>query len=61
MIIVKALILYKDGNIWRFLLLTRAKEYLHGMDDLPGGKLDPDELTNPGFKARNKRRNTALC
>lgn len=43
--VVKALLFYDDP----ILLLTRLKQLFHGMEDLPGGKLEPDELRVPGL------------
>lgn len=47
--VVKALIFYKDSQNCNILLLTRAKKLFHGMEDLPGGKLETDELPIPGL------------
>ncbi|GMU19804.1 MAG: hypothetical protein AMXMBFR12_09950 [Candidatus Babeliales bacterium] len=43
--VVKALLFYTD----HILLLTRSKQLFHGMEDLPGGKLEPNELPVPGL------------
>jgi 8-oxo-dGTP diphosphatase len=53
--IVKALLFY-DNNL---LLLERSKTKFHGMEDLPGGKLEPDELPIPGL-IREIKEETAL-
>ena len=47
--IVKALLFYKDSGKYYLLLLERSKQLFHGMEDLPGGKLEPDELPIPGL------------
>ena len=43
--VVKALLFYDN----QLLLLDRAGKLFHGMEDLPGGKLEPDELPIPGL------------
>lgn len=43
--VVKSL-LFNNTSV---LLLTRAKQLFHGMEDLPGGKLELDELPIPGL------------
>lgn len=53
--IVKAL-LFNNTDI---LLLMRAKQLFHGMEDLPGGKLEPDELPIPGL-IREIKEETAI-
>lgn len=47
--VVKALLFYNDGSAHSLLLLTRSKQLFHGMEDLPGGKLEADELPMPGL------------
>lgn len=47
--VVKALLFYKDSGKYYLLLLERSKQLFHGMEDLPGGKLEPDELPIPGL------------
>ena len=47
--VVKALLFYNDSGKYYLLLLERSKQLFHGMEDLPGGKLEPDELPIPGL------------
>lgn len=47
--VVKALLFYKDSGKYYLLLLERSKQLFHGMEDLPGGKLELDELPIPGL------------
>ena len=47
--VVKALLFYKDSGKYHLLLLERAKQLFHGMEDLPGGKLEAGELPIPGL------------
>lgn len=47
--VVKALLFYKDTGNYYLLLLERSGKLFHGMEDLPGGKLEPDELPIPGL------------
>ena len=43
--VVKALLFYDDN----LLILERSGKLFHGMEDLPGGKLEPGELPIPGL------------
>jgi ADP-ribose pyrophosphatase YjhB (NUDIX family) len=43
--VVKALLFYDN----QLLLLERSGKLFHGMEDLPGGKLEADELPIPGL------------
>ncbi len=61
--VVKVLILYiNTADVHHVLILTRALHIKNspGLDDLPGGKLEPDELPEAGI-IREVHEETNLC